>query len=227
MVACAFTTAATRVLLQGHFTSSDGVHWTDNGIGMSPWSVCPCGTDDAADSMCATNASGSGPVAGIGSGSAWAVPGKKGKYVINYSTNKQGDQYGQEISFSSANLACTVWCLPLAAAAVACWLLRRARCSAAALGCYCSAAVQLCCSADGCSLPVASIPHLFCPAADSPMGPWTPATDVPAFHEDGTHFKNGRWDTIMQFTHEGVMHGWWFVPNKQQLAQSQSYGGIC
>eukprot|EP01045_Picozoa_sp_COSAG04_P010953 COSAG04_NODE_690_length_11140_cov_13.093651_5_plen_107_part_00 len=88
--------------MQGHFTSSDGVHWTDHGIGMSPWSVCPCGTDDAAGSMCATNASGSGPVAGIGSGSAWAVPGKKGKYVINYSTNKKGDSYGQEISFSSA-----------------------------------------------------------------------------------------------------------------------------
>ena len=41
------------------------------------------------------------------------------------------------------------------------------------------------------------------------MGPWTPATNVPAYHEDGTHFKKGRWDTIMQFTHEGVMHGWW------------------
>lgn len=113
---------------------------------MSPWSVCPCGTNVPPTELCATNASGSGPVAGIGSGSAWPVPGQKKKYVINYSTNKKGDRFGQEISFSTSN---------------------------------------------------------------SLFGPWIPATDIPAYHEDGTRFKSGRWDTIMQFTDDGVMHGWW------------------
>ena len=28
-----------------HFTSADGVQWVDRGIGMSPWSVCPCGAN--------------------------------------------------------------------------------------------------------------------------------------------------------------------------------------
>jgi hypothetical protein len=39
---------------------------------------------------------------------------------------------------------------------------------------------------------------------------WTPALDVQSFHEDGTLYKSGRWDTIMQYTDaEGLMHGWW------------------
>ena len=130
----------------GHLTSTDGVHWIDRGIGMNPWSVCPCGTDVLPSTEpCATNDTAAHPVAGIGSGSAWPVPGKRNKYVINYSTNKKNDPFGQEISFATS---------------------------------------------------------------DSPNGPWLPATDVAAYHEDGVHFKSGRWDTIMQFTHEGVMHGW-------------------
>lgn len=130
----------------GHLTSIDGVHWIDHGIAMNPSSVCPCGADVLpATEMCAANATGR-PVAGIGSGSAWAVPGKRNRYVINYSTNKKNDQFGQEISFATS---------------------------------------------------------------ESLYGPWVPAADVPAYHEDGVHFKKGRWDTIMQFTHEGVMHGWW------------------
>ena len=70
------------------------------------------------------------------------MPGKKGKYVINYSANKHGDRFGQEIYFSTA---------------------------------------------------------------DSPDGPWDPAVAVPPYHEDGQLYKAGRWDTIMQFTHDGVM----------------------
>ena len=32
---------------------------------------------------------------------------------------------------------------------------------------------------------------------------------MPGYHEDGKMYKAGRWDTIMQFTADGVMYGWW------------------
>eukprot|EP01079_Euglenida_sp_SAG-EU17-18_P004401 gene4401-4657_t len=80
-------------------------------------------------------------------GNVWAVPGKTGKYVVNYSTNKKGDPHGQEIYFSTA---------------------------------------------------------------PTPYGPWSPATSVPPYHEDGHLYKPGRWDTIMQFSYcNGTMLGWW------------------
>ena len=44
---------------------------------------------------------------------------------------------------------------------------------------------------------------------------WTPAADVPSFHEDNVHYAKGRWDTVVQFTDkQKLMHGWWTATPK-------------
>ena len=126
----------------GLATSSDGVNWADQGISMSPWGVNPCNESGFNDSI---------PVAGIGSGSCWEDPSRKGKYIINYSENIPGADVGQQIRFSTS----------------------------------------------------------------SDLKTWTPAIDVPSFHEDGVHYAKGRWDTVMQFTDkQNLMHGWWTATPK-------------